>query len=136
MTATWEPDSDVAAKLATAGLGTVGSTIFRGPERAPSGVVPDAAIFVLDSGGFAPVPYLDGGSKADYQHSVQIMIRAKRNDFSTGQAKAAAVRNALHETTISGYVSCYANESTPNFLGFTDTELIRWTVNLRLRRVG
>ena len=50
------PDNDIASRLQTAGVGTVGTNIFRGGMRPPSGVIPHAAVFVRPTGGVGPLP--------------------------------------------------------------------------------
>ena len=128
------PDLDVANLLATAGFGTVGTTIFRGQVRPPKAPIPHAALFVLASGGSNPEPYfsVSGSSASFYRCNVQVRVRGEVEGFGAAQTKAVAVRTALHLATLAGYVRCAVNQSLPYYLGMDDTEHPEFSVNATL----
>lgn len=78
---------DIATKLQTEGIGTVGTTIFKSylPESVTNSLV------VLDTGGTQPDKDLP-----TKEPTFQIFIRAE--DYSTGKALLESVRTALHQT--------------------------------------
>lgn len=77
---------DVATYLATNGVGTVGTDLFKGylPES------PNACVSVLDTGGSQPDP--DIPTK---EPTFQIMIRS--TNYSTGRSKLDTIRSLLHQ---------------------------------------
>jgi len=136
-----ESDLDVATLLAAAApapslgvFNAAGATIFRGPVRPASNVVPHAAVFVLATGGPPPQPYfrVGAGSASFYQVNVQVRVRSEPEKFGAGQTKALQVRDKLHLATIAGYVACKVLNSEPLYLGKDDTEHDEWSVNATL----
>lgn len=105
------PDTLVAARIASV-LGpswVVGVNVFRGPMRPAGSGVPVAAIFVLLTGGPAREPYLGGASAADHKRvAVQVMVRTASGDYAGGRDLAARVANAVHKSTLAGYVQILA----------------------------
>lgn len=130
---------DVATKLVSAGLGTIGTNLWHCPEIAPNDVVPKAALFVTAYPGPPPSPYfVNPTNKNFYEKKVQIIIRANPGDYENGLVTARAVITALHLTTVAdsvnggNYMKVAVMQSEPNFLGQDDTECPRWTVNVVL----
>lgn len=78
---------DIATKLQSEGIGTIGTNIFKSylPETVDTGLV------VLDTGGAQPDPYLP-----TKEPTFQIFIRAE--DYATGRQMMDDVRTALHQT--------------------------------------
>ena len=123
--------ADVATRLQTAGVGTVGTDIFRGPERVPATGVPDVAVFVLASGGAPASPYL--GTATDWHEvALQLLVRGAVNAYETARTKALAVRAALHRCTLSGYTLCMVRESEPLYLGRDHEGRHEFALNVRV----
>jgi hypothetical protein len=129
-------DGDIATKLQTAGVGTVGTNIFRGGLRVPSSLIPHAALFVLPQGGGGPEPLVDGGARDYTRPTVQVLIRGNVGTFLTTQTTAESVLNALHKSTISGYFQVLARTPQPLYLGLDDTEHPMFSVNVELFKVA
>lgn len=132
------PDSLVATTLAgVSGLGVswaVDTNIFVGLELPVSvaGGVPHQAVFVAEYSGPAPVPYLGTGDSY-WRKNVQVMVRSNPGEQKEGLVIARAVLALLHAATMSGYVQCLAQQSTPTPLGRDATNHYRWSVNVQLQ---
>lgn len=130
-----EPDAIVASTLAAA-LGApwvVGTTIFRGPMRPVGAGIPEAALFVLATGGTPPEPYLGGAAAADLSRkAVQVMVRGAPRSRATTATLARAVRDALHKATLAGYVQCLAQQSEPVYLHEDAGDRSLYSVNVLL----
>lgn len=126
------PDVDVATRLQTAGVGTLGTSIFYGPEHAQrtSPTVPAAAIFVISSGGPAPEPKCHTSGESLYKARVQIIVRAATDTYQTGLTKARSVMAALQGVVLSGYVVCFLDQSEPIYIGRNAADQDRWSVNV------
>ena len=129
-------DADIATTLQTAGVGTVGTNIFRGGMRPVSNVIPHACIFVLPSGGEGPLPLIDAGSEDYTAPTVQILIRGNVGTFIATQTTAVACITAVHKSTISGYFQVLARNPEPLYLGLDDTEHPMFSVNVQLFKVA
>ena len=128
------PDDDVCDKLVSALSYVLGTSIFIGPERPSSAVapiIPEVAVFVLSTGGPAPVPYCGTGTSF-YRAKVQVCVRDALQSFSNGQTMARAVLAALHGATITGYTYCLAGSSEPDYLGLNDSGQPRWGLTFEL----
>ena len=122
------PDQDVAAQLAAAGLGlVVGTNLFTaGPQQVQAGV-PSQAVFCVLYGGYgAPVRYFNGalsssaGTEAR-EPRVMVYVRSSRQDYGGGLTLARAVKAALHDVTPpAGYDWIRVEEQEPIFLYQTD----------------
>jgi len=125
------PDVDVATYLAAQGFGTIGTDLFHCAPKPPGGGIPDACIFVLDSGGPAPDPYfrVGGASASFYRVGVQVRVRAAVGQSAAGKERARDVLTALHLAAIAGYTAVHAQTSAPLYLGRDDTEHDEWSVN-------
>jgi hypothetical protein len=129
------PDLAVATILQTKGVGTVGTTIFRGPVRPVGAGIPHKAAFCLATGGPAPLTHDAGNAGPDIlRASVQVRIRGNVGDYANGVAFARAVWFALQRATYTGYMSVICQESEPIYLGRDDTEHDEWSVNVATMR--
>lgn len=134
MPTTKTPDADVVTELAAAGLGLVaGVNIFRGPMRPAVAGVPVKAVFVAETGGPPPVPYIDAATHGDtWTFEVQVMVRGSREKFAETRTLARDIRDALHRASIAGYLSVVAIQSGPVPLGFDGNECPLFSINARL----
>ena len=92
----------VGTVLQTAGVGTLGSTIFL--SRSPS--TPDACVTIYETGAGFPV-YTQGssGSARLVVSNIQVVARGVREDYQGARSKISAVitaMEAINETTASG----------------------------------
>ena len=131
-------EETVAAALATLSYGTLGSTIFYGPESvvAASGDKfgsPAECIFVMDAGGPAPAPFLDG-STSEWEEVVQIIKRGPHNEWEATKADALEMMHSLQRYALTGYYFCLVTQPNPTYLGQTDTGLHRFSFNVRVKR--
>ena len=126
------PDNDIASRLQTAGVGTVGTNIFRGGMRPVSNLIPHAAIFVLPTGGGGPTPFLDAGATDFSRPTVQILIRGNVGAYIATLNTAKSCITAVHKSTISGYFQVLARNPDPLYLGLDDTEHPMFSVNVEL----
>jgi len=127
------PDTALAAVLATAGVGTVDSTIFTGIERAENAeLFPDASVFVWAGSAQAPQPYIGTANQSLYRARVSVVTRGTSGDFQTSLVKARTVIAAGHLASVSGYISCVALDSEPNWLGYDNMSRPRWLVTFLL----
>src|SRR5574343_1676832 len=92
--------------------------------------VPAKAVFCLETGGPAPVPYIDAATHGDtWFFDVQVMVRGDRESRKEALTLARGIRNALHRASPSGYLACVALQSTPTPLGFDGSERPLFSVN-------
>lgn len=129
-------DSDVATRLQAAGVGTVGTNIFRGGLRIPSATIPHAAIFVLPTGGGGPDPLINAGATDYSRPTVQLLVRGNVGTYITTQTTAQSALTALHKSTISGFFQVLARTPEPLYLGLDDTEHPMFSVNVELFKVA
>jgi hypothetical protein len=143
-----EPLVDDAIALLLAGVSGLGApwvynnathslnTIFLGPLRATP-ETPANAVFVMAQGGRAPMNFLGGRVAGSIYHSrVQIMVRSAGQDWLGGRALALAVRALIHKVAVSGYISCLAQESEPNYVGEDEARNHLFSLNFELLRAG
>lgn len=132
-----KPDTDVATKLAAAGLGTVGTDIFVGPEHQHSAQVPAAAIFCASYGAGESAPYM-GQATGWREMRVQVTVRTTVDNWEAGRTKARQVIDALHAASVtdsanaSTYPLVLCQQDEPTQVSPAPTELPRWTINMRL----
>ena len=126
------PDNDIASALQTAGVGTVGTNIFRGGIRPVSGLIPHAAIFVLPTGGSGPDPLINAGATDYSRPTVQMIIRGNVGAYITTLTTAKSCITAVHKATIAGYFQVLARNPDPLYLGLDDTEHPMFSVNVEL----
>lgn len=108
-----------------------GGNLLLGPPRSTEGGVPQLAVFVLQSGGAAPVPYL-GAGESWHETSVQVVVRSAAHDFATGEALARALLSRAHLAEVAGFTFLRVVESDPNYLGTDDGGVHRWSLNVRV----
>jgi len=128
-------DADVTTMLAATGS-LSGVSVFQGPVREIGAFVPPTAVFVLQTGGIAPTPYL--GTGTDVRDSgVQIRIRSDvANGYSTAVDLAQTVLAAVQRKTPSGRVTMFVNESEPTYLGQDGLGNFEFSLNCRVVWVG
>jgi hypothetical protein len=126
------PASDIVSflngKVADATTLTEAVNLFVGPERSfPR--TPALALFFLNTGGPGPMPYLQGRRTALCRPTVQVLVRIGAEELETGEKVARAVFAWLHQYVLTGYLSLYARDSAPVYLGETGDQLHRWAMN-------
>lgn len=113
----------IGSALQTAGVGTLGSSIFL--SRMPAS--PDAAITVYETGAGYPV-YVQGSTvgAALVVANIQIVARAAREDYQAARTRisaATAALEALNDSSISGIRILRAEQiGTPSPLGLDDND--------------
>lgn len=125
---------DVRAHLNTLSLG---APVYIGPARpAAPPAMPHAAVFVLETGGLQPVPYMDGATTAYRRVRVQIRIRGEPNDYATARSRALTVWSAMQQTTsITGSYTRVTNDhSYPFYLGLDQFQCPELVVNCTLEK--
>lgn len=126
-------EDDIAAALQTAALGTVGTDIYRGPTRVPDGGVPVNCIFVLQSGGFQPEPYINSTRKSWQEKFLEVRIRRKQSEYGAGRDLAQQVWNALHlATPPSGATWLKCRRAAPMYIGRDKAGHHEWLVELNV----
>ena len=126
--------NDIASQIATDGLGSVGTDIFRGPTRAftqdSDGVdlIPRDAIFVaLPTPGPDPVPMAGSAYQDVRTAAVQIIVR----NTDTASTVAEQVYNALAVATPADYIALEMIGSGPAYIpGIDPNQDNLWSINL------
>lgn len=120
---------------------TAGVNVFRSYIRAAvadgSDIVPQIAVFVLCTGGSAPVFYKAGTptERSDWLTSfVSVVVRMEPNRFGDGEDLARGVWRQLHRNVPPDYSECVCTDSEPAFAGLDDTEHPTWEIKLKLQR--
>lgn len=117
--------NDIAAYLATLGIGVVGTTIFKS-YMPPT---PDACIAVLDTGGVEP------SHDIPTKHpTFQVLVRS--TTYALGKAKLDSIRSALHQARgelISGQTYFYYvfALSEGGHIGRNDRGLDEFSINFQ-----
>lgn len=125
----------VGTVLQTAGIGTLGTTIFL--SRSPD--TPDACVVVHESGAGYPI-YTHGSSgSALLVTNVQVIARAGREDYQAARTKITAVITAMEaiaNTTASGVTLLRAEQlNRPQPLGYDDNDRPRISMNFTVTHV-
>lgn len=110
-----------------------GGNMVMGSERAKDETMPNLAVFVLQTGGPPPQPFLDSAGVSWKLVRVQVKVRSQVDDQITGQAIAVALSQKAHLATIAGYVQCLVQEAVPNYLGADERGLCRWSFNVEMQ---
>lgn len=133
-----DPSLDIATHLgsdATVTIGgadaALGTNLFPGPKRAAGNKIPEACIFVTETGGYPPEDTF-GTTLPGRPATVQVYIRGPQGTtaYESARTTARAVWKSLHKATISGYVSVRCMQGEPTYLGPDDTEHHVFTVNV------
>lgn len=108
---------------------TLGSTLFVGPVRPVGAGVEEEAVFVLQSGGARPMPYM---GQADSWHTthVQVMVRGLAEQFQRAEGIARGLIAVCHLHTPVGYTYLLALDSDPIYVGETDNGSHLFSLNL------
>lgn len=125
---------DVRAHLNTLGFGV---PVFVGPARpANPPAVPHGALFVLESGGPPPVPYMDGSTTAYRKVRVQIRIRGEPNGYETARNRALTAWSAFQQSTaVTGsYTRITNDQSYPLYMGQDAFNCPEFAVNVTLEK--
>ena len=127
------PALDLATYIGTnVGALTLGTNLFVGKVRAKSAQIPSKAVFCLAGGGPAPTAYADGTTTNYRQSAIQVRVRDVPRDFGAGQTLARAVRDAVHQKTIAGYVDVYVEQSEPIYINEDSQGHHEWSINVMM----
>lgn len=128
-------DADIVTMLQATGA-LSGINIYQGPVREIGALVTSTAVFVLQTGGPAPTPYL--GTQTDVRESgLQVRIRSDvANGYNAAVELAQTVLAALQRKTATGRVTCFVSESEPTYLGQDDYSNFEFSLNARVVWVG
>lgn len=127
-------EEDVKAYLDTRSLS---ATVYCGPVRvAQPPIIPHRAVFVLQSGGYQPTPYMDGTQTAWRTIRLQVRIRGEPNDYKTTRDLAATVWSSMQQpSSLTGsYVRVTCDQSAPFYLGKDDLQCDEYSVNATLEK--
>lgn len=128
---------ELATQAATAGIGTVGTTIFKGilPDT------PDACVALIETGGMESGHTMSGGagSASIERPTVEVIARGAPGDYATPRTKAKDAFNALDgitNTTLSSvrYFSVRAIQS-PFLIGRDANDRVLIGFNLQIEKV-
>lgn len=103
-------ESAVAAKLVSAGVGALTTNLFISSIQPVSTSYPSQCIFVQESDGYQPLPYLGAGN-IFRRALVEIHVRAARRRAAQVLANTALVALDHTDLTMSGFVWCRAMTS-------------------------
>lgn len=121
----------LADKLTSASVATVGANLFIGlmPDQ------PDVCVALYEYAGAPPLEVLRDNDASLERPSVQVMVRASRNDYPTAQTLITAVRDSLTgitDETISGVRFLRVNQnSSINHVGTDDNDRPGFTLSLQ-----
>lgn len=130
------PASDLAAALTGNTVGGVALTTGTNLFKTMIHPMPwSLCVQLLNTGGTAPQPYIAGSTPESYFRSnVQVLVYGTPGEdgFEAGETLARGVIGQLMQTVPTGYVSVFAVESQPSYVG-ADPETQRhvWSFNLR-----
>jgi hypothetical protein len=130
---TQDPEQDLAAFVAAAGLGwTEGANLFTGEVRAVGPGVPAEAVFIEALGEEPPEPYLGAGDA--YPCEVDFTVRGAPGNREGARQKARALMAALHRATIAGYTIVLLADTLPEHMGMDPvTQCHEYTFSLTLQ---
>lgn len=114
---------------------TDGVNLFNGGVR-PNDETPAPCVFLLNTGGGAPSPYVSGSRRSMYFATVQVMVRGAVEDFEAGESLARGVLAELALLVPTGYVSIFARESAPTPIGYDDAGRPMWSLNFEVQYVA
>lgn len=97
---------------------------------------PDKCVAIYEYAGAPPLEVMVSNTATLERPSVQVMVRAARNDYPTARALIESVRNTLTgitDETISGERFLRVNQiSSINALGVDDNDRPRFTLSLQV----
>jgi len=122
---------EIAAKLAAAGVGTVGGNIFLGSRA----VVPDGDgpyITLLETGGSSPTRIQNQTAANTQRPTAQIVVRAKSYATARSKSKEAYLAlDGLFNTILSGtYYQSVTARQEPTDIGLDDLQRPRIVFNI------
>ena len=121
----------LAARLQSASVATVGTNLFIGilPET------PDVCIGLYEYAGAAPLEVLVDNNATLERPSIQVIVRASRNDYLTARTLIKNVRDTLTEITdetIEGVRFLRVNQNSAiNSVGMDDNDRPEFTLSLQ-----
>ena len=122
----------LADRLNSASVAVTGTNLFIGIMPA----TPDLCVALYEYAGAAPLEVLRDNAATLERPSVQVMVRASRNDYPTARSLMASVRNTLTnitDETISGVRFLRVSEiSAINALGTDENDRPRFTLSLQV----
>jgi hypothetical protein len=131
------PETDVVDRLdsAVAALNKSGASrnLFPGKVEPPGDYVPHQAVFVMASGGPAPLAYAGGSAVELDEPSVQVRVRSNPGDYAGGYALRTSVRNALHHQPLTADYIDIGLLQEPLYLGEDEAGHHEWSINLKLQ---
>lgn len=128
-------EENVRAHISAASLG---APVFCGPVRpADPPALPYKAVFVMESGGPPPSPFMDLSTGAWRTMRVQIRVRGEPNAYQVTRDLAQSVWSAMQEGSVTGsYVRVTCEQSAPLYLGRDATGAYEYSVNALLEKRG
>ena len=116
--------------------GSLGAPCYVGPVRpAQPPAIPVKALFVQQSGGFAPDNYMDGTATAYRYSRVQIRVRGEPNEYASASSLAASVWSRMHQGAPTGsYTRVVCEQSQPLYLGRDALQCDEFSVNVILEK--
>ena len=120
----------LADKLTSASVATAGVDCFIGlmPDK------PDVCVALYEYAGSPPLEVMQNNDATLERPSVQVMVRASRNDYPTANALMVSVRDTLTgitDETISGVRFLRVNQnSSINHIGTDDNDRPGFTLSL------
>ena len=120
----------LADKLTSASVATAGVDCFIGlmPDK------PDVCVALYEYAGSPPLEVMQDNDATLERPSVQVMVRASRNDYPTANALMVSVRDTLTgitDETISGVRFLRVNQnSSINHIGTDDNDRPGFTLSL------
>lgn len=138
-------EADVAAHLRTLLSGPPHSlstsNCRAGPPRKVTenqsvpGAVPARCVFVVSTGGFTSIPFIDGGAKSsDERPTVQITVRSNPRDYSGGKQLADDIHSAIDFSPPVGFYESRVMNSEPIYVREDEQNHHEWSINVALRR--
>lgn len=122
----------LADRLNSASVAVTGTNLFIGLMPA----TPDVCVALYEYAGAAPLEVLRDNSATLERPSVQVMVRASRNDYPTARTLMENVRDTLTnitDETISGVRFLRVNQiSSINALGTDENDRPRFTLSLQV----
>jgi len=126
---------EIAARLVSQSVGTLGSNIFLGSRAAiPSGDGPYLSL--TETGGSAPSRIHNVATSNTQRPTAQILVRAKKYNIARPMADAAyRALDGIYNTTLSGtfYQSVVARQE-PGDIGLDSLERVMITFNIEAEK--